>query len=94
MKLWVDDLRPAPDESWTWVVTAPEAVRALRSGQVEVMSLDHDLGDDGDTRMIIYWLIHEWGTEGRNWWPAEVRVHSMNNVGRAWLLGMIERYQP
>lgn len=27
-------------------------------------------------------------------WPDECRVHSMNNVGREWLTGMIDRYGP
>lgn len=48
MKIWHDDVRPAP-EGWAWVRTNKEAVRLLLECEllgVEVteMSLDHDLG--------------------------------------------------
>ena len=44
MDLYVDDLRDAPDESWTLAKTIAEAKRHLASGNVERCSLDHDLG--------------------------------------------------
>jgi hypothetical protein len=94
VKLWVDDLRTPPDATWTWATTAPEAVNLLRSGDVTAMSLDHDLGDDGDTKMIVYWLAHELHIGGADYWPDEVRCHSQNPVGRTWVEGMIERYKP
>lgn len=43
MKLWLDDLRPAP-EGWTHVYDIEEAKKQLLTGEVEHMSLDHDLG--------------------------------------------------
>lgn len=43
MKLWLDDVRPAP-EGWVWVKTVDEAKKLLESGQVQQASLDHDLG--------------------------------------------------
>ena len=43
MKLWLDDLRPAP-VGWHHVFTVQEAMRALETGNVERASLDHDLG--------------------------------------------------
>lgn len=53
------------------------------------MSLDHDLGGAGTTRDVVYYLC-----ERPDDWPREVRVHTANPVGRAWLLGMIDRYKP
>lgn len=44
MKLWVDDFRPAP-EGWTLAHNAEEALVALLSGDVDEMSVDHDLDD-------------------------------------------------
>lgn len=44
--LWLDDERPAPS-GWIHVQTAPEAIRALESGQFSEVSLDHDLGRCG-----------------------------------------------
>lgn len=43
MRLWLDDIRPAP-EGWTWVKTDAEARLYLALGCVEIASLDHDLG--------------------------------------------------
>lgn len=46
MKLWLDDVRPAP-EGWVHVRTAEEAREKLLAGGVVECSLDHDLGYDG-----------------------------------------------
>ncbi len=61
-RLWVDDLRPAPD-GWTWAKSSSEAIALLEAGE-------HDRR------------------------PPEVRVHTADPVGRAWLTGMARRYGP
>lgn len=43
MKMWHDDVRPAP-EGWTWVRTNQEAQAFLNEHEVVECSLDHDLG--------------------------------------------------
>jgi len=44
MKLWLDDMRPAPI-GWLHAKTVAEAIELCeRNPQVEKMSLDHDLG--------------------------------------------------
>lgn len=103
MKLWVDDLRTPPDDTWTWAKTVAHAIALLVSTpDIEVMSLDHDLGEGRgefdyaaiyDTKPIIYWLIdrHE---EGTDQWPDRVEVHSSNPPGATWLREMIKRYKP
>lgn len=45
MKLWFDDVRPAP-EGWTWARTIPDGIRLLLEFPCEECSLDHDLGYD------------------------------------------------
>lgn len=42
LKLWVDDKRQAP-EGWTLCRSITEAVRLLKGGFVESLSLDHDI---------------------------------------------------
>lgn len=42
MKLFVDDLRPAP-EGWHWAKTNTEAIRLLATKCVREVSLDHDI---------------------------------------------------
>lgn len=92
MKIWVDDLRPAPIEFNLQVLASQTAIGwldwAKRKGMVvEILSLDHDLGGEDTTRPIVLWMIEN------EFWPVEVRVHSANPVGREWLEGMIERYK-
>ncbi len=84
-KLWVDDIRPAP-EGWHWAKTSGETIKALASQRWGVMSLDHDLGGEDTSRRAVLWLC-----ENGNW-PDEVRVHSANPVGVEWLTGMVSRY--
>lgn len=43
MKLWVDDIRNAPDESWNVARTVTAAVRAIARFEFEEISLDHDI---------------------------------------------------
>ena len=91
VKLWVDDLRPAPD-GWIWSKTSENTIDTLmlsRPGEIVEMSLDHDLGGDDTTRGVVLWLC-----ENPSYWPAIVLVHSANPVGREWLEGMINRYHP
>lgn len=46
MKLWHDDVRPPPP-GWEWARTNDTAKALLKGGNVEEISLDHDLGYDG-----------------------------------------------
>lgn len=43
MHLYIDDLRRAPDDTWTVARTNTEAIRLLRTGHVELISCDHDI---------------------------------------------------
>lgn len=43
-KLWLDDVRKPPDDTWTWVKSYDEAVQAVEDKWFFLMSLDHDLG--------------------------------------------------
>ena len=97
MKIWVDDLREPPDNTWLWCKTSDEAmvflVLSARSSwcgtcRVDEISLDHDLGGDDTTRPLVLFMAESGA------WPEKVHVHSANPVGREWLEGMIETYKP
>ena len=49
IKLYVDDRRPAPDDSWKLARTVTEAIRILATVPVELVSLDHDIMDSEET---------------------------------------------
>lgn len=45
VKLYVDDIRSPPDDTWTVARTAEAARDILLAGGVELASLDHDMGE-------------------------------------------------
>ena len=93
MKIWLDDLRPAPwgYESARSVNEAKTLIReAERNGiEIEVLDLDHDLGDfasqGGDAIKILDWLA-----ERETLYPVE--IHTANPVGRANMESVLARY--
>lgn len=87
MKLWLDDIRPAP-EGWRWVNTVEEAIALISSGEVVEASLDHDLGSGEQEGYALCLYMAE-----NDLWPLEaVSVHSSNPPGAERMAGVIERY--
>lgn len=87
MKVFLDDERTPPD-GWTLVRWPEEAIELLKTGQVEALSLDHDLGDEGDRRtgyIVLQWLEEAVFTQGFLP-PAEILVHSANSSARQKML--------
>ena len=93
LKLWLDDLRPAPEEYVRCLSVAEAKLyisAAERSGiPVEVIDCDHDLGVysrlGGDGIKLLDWLAERWTA-----YP--VKLHTMNPVGRENMQRMIDRY--
>jgi hypothetical protein len=90
MKLWLDDLRPAPEE-WFWVRTAWDAIERLSRGGVTEVSLDHDLGgpENGTGQYVASWIEAE-AFHGRLA-PLIWRVHSANPLGAERMRAALER---
>ncbi len=90
MKVYLDDVRPAPD-GWVLVRTAREAIAALAAGGVTHISLDHDLGDDqlfGTGYDVACWI--EEAVALRGYVPPEIAIYSANVVGRERMARAIE----
>lgn len=95
MKLWIDDIRPAP-EGYTWcksVNTAKLIIMRLpycvkHPDHIELIDLDHDAGeyanDGGDYIKLLDWLE----ATGRNY---PIHIHSANVVGVANMRRIIQR---
>ena len=82
MKVFLDDLRKTT-EGWFHVYWPDEAIKLLKTGQVEEISLDHDLGDDerGTGYDVVLWIEEAVVTEG--FVPPKIAVHSSNSAARA-----------
>lgn len=95
MNLWIDDLRDPPpsDEGWLIARTSAEALNYLEASSPEHpfphISFDHDLGGDDTTRPVMLYLC-----EHPDKAPKTLSVHSMNPVGKEYLVGMARRYLP
>ena len=98
MKIWIDDVRPAP-EGYVWCKSVNEAKTEIKYvesagyfdkvNEIELIDLDHDAGDyakfgGGDYIRILDWLEET----GRNY---PIRIHSQNPVGVQNMRRIIER---
>lgn len=105
VKVWHDDIRPAP-EGWVWVRTNAEARRVLTLNDVEEISLDHDLGLDSFTEEQITddpellfgrGTAFENGLHLVNWMieqelvPKKVTIHSWNPDGARYMAIALNR---
>ncbi len=85
MKIWLDDVRPAP-EGWTHCYTFGEALikigaEAMFGQDLDEISFDHDLGEEKtgyDLARFLEMLAYQ-GVFKVNKWT----VHSANPVGKA-----------
>jgi hypothetical protein len=82
MKVWLDDERPMPPGYDLHVKSASEAIALLARGGVEVISLDHDLGEERGTGYDVACYIEQ-AAYSSELAQLEVLVHSANPVGRA-----------
>lgn len=98
MKLWIDDVRPAPD-GWTLAQTSKDAILAICTAldnddhEFEI-SFDHDLGGDDTTIPVVNYL-EEQIVNGLRLHRFNWHIHSANPVGRVNLnlaLTSIERF--
>ena len=92
MKLWVDDIRKAP-EGYERVRSVDAAIAFIdwiecSDETLELIDIDHDAGfyacDGGDYIKLLDWLEET----NRNY---PIRIHSMNPVGVANMRAIIQR---
>jgi hypothetical protein len=78
VQLWIDDERPAPDQTWVVAKSSAEAIAHVQAhGMPYLVSLDHDLGGDDNTITFIKWCIDSGYVP-----PKTFNIHSANPVGR------------
>ena len=88
MRVYLDDERATPP-GWVRVFWPEEAIALLETGQVDELSLDHDLGDDqrGTGYDVVLWV--EEAVALRGFKPPRMFVHSANSSARQKMLAGI-----
>lgn len=89
VKIWHDDVRPAPDATWEWCKTNEEVQGIMLYADVDEISLDHDLGakpedglfaagasQNGSGLDLVKWMIKYIDPL-----PKRISIHSWNPVG-------------
>jgi len=99
VKLYLDDVRDPPDDTWTLARTVEEAKAILVTGRVEVASLDHDLGivEVGvgvfkEVPAPTGYDLCVWMAKTGHWPKFKPAVHSANPVGAMAMRQCIERH--
>jgi len=88
VKLFLDDMRVAP-EGWHLVKTANACTAWMAAGYpVEAISLDYDLGTNETGMAVIWWMIRH------AVWPPHIYLHTMNPVGRDHMLWLLDDHAP
>lgn len=96
-KLWIDDVRRPPDDTWHWETTIDGAKTYYMRHRDDLthISFDHDLG--WDTKRHDYTStielaneIERMSYEGKNK-KFEWTIHSMNPVGRQHLYVILQK---
>ena len=85
--LYVDDIRSAPT-GWVLARTIKESINYLKTGNVDCLSLDHDLGSKQTGMDIVNYCID------KQIFPNRIEIHSKNPVGKQNMIAMLLRYGP
>lgn len=102
MKVFVDDLRLPPDNTWMLVRTNTEAIRLLATGHVKTISIDHDIAVPNvefigkavrkrlkigeETYQPVVYYIAAMKPEDR---PKKIRIHTANPAGGMRMAGIL-----
>lgn len=97
MKIWLDDVRQPPDETWTWVKNAHEFGTTFQyhAPWITEISFDHDIASydlhgNEITGYHCFCIVEKFAFNNA-WWNIPVmKVHSSNPAGRRKILQGIE----
>lgn len=95
-KIWIDDIRNPPNDSYDIARNYQQAIDLLSANNYRHACFDHDLGDfttDGKEKTgydILLWLVQR-KIDGFHV-PATYKLLTANPVARPRMLGVIERY--
>src|ERR1035441_7784613 len=105
-KLFVDDIRQAPDETWTVARTVTVAISAIAAFHFDVISLDHDISHQvamgglsrpypcGETfTPVAQFIAEKYNPDGPAWKiRPKIIIHTANPAGAVRIAGHLEGF--
>jgi hypothetical protein len=92
LKVFLDDKRPAYKD-WTLAWSYERAIQLLESGEVAVISLDHDLGTKKTGYDVVCWIERNVFHNVKGFSPPKMYCHSANCPGHDKIKAAIERIE-
>lgn len=107
-KLWLDDVRPVPDETWDRVKNYDEFVEYIsKNGVPDLISFDHDLGMEHYDALFkepVKHLLNEGFKDNtgydcakwlvrNNYKIKDFKVHSFNPIGKNNILTLLSNWK-
>lgn len=91
MRIYLDDMRDIP-RSYEPARNYDECIKLLEEnkGKVDIISLDHDLGEAKTGYSVCKWIIENEYFDGLK----EIHIHSANPVGKVNMIELLDRYLP
>lgn len=105
MKLWIDDIRNAPDDSWLVARTIGAAIRAIARTDFDEISLDHDISHqvgmgarsrpypcEETFQSVAYFIGMKANTNLGTLPPKKITLHTSNPIGAQEMKKILEEY--
>ena len=94
MKLFLDDIRTPPDNTWAVVRSFDEGVEYItKNGVPDVISFDHDLGLEESGYDFAKWLVEQHLDGNIDISNIKIQIHSANPVGRKNIEGLFVSFR-
>jgi len=87
ISLFVDDERTA-NHNFIRAYDYDDAIQTMEEYDVQIISLDHDLGLGKTGYDITKWMVEN------DYWPKVIIIHTANPVGSQNMIQLLEHYKP
>ena len=97
MNIYLDDVRDAPP-GYVLFQTAEELIQFLETAaeqnhEIEVLSLDNDLGREMEGRHVLNWMEEYKFFHPEYCLPKKIIIHSSNGVARQYMNSILKKFK-
>lgn len=92
INVFLDDCRNPPD-NFILAKNASECRVLIQNNDINILSIDHDLGETETGYDLVKWLVEQ-GLYEPEIYPRVIYLHTANPVGRHNMYQLLMRYKP